>query len=117
MGRRFVAVKNRLLHSQGWLTFHDFLGDYIVMVMGVEWGKAELAKPFDQRHPILVWRHHRTEQLKRGSKEPGKVHSMPMTGAIAAHLRLAYDLYALDHNVELQERLVNRLRNLGRVVS
>ena len=30
-GRRFVAVKNRLLDSKGWLLFHDFLGDYIKM--------------------------------------------------------------------------------------
>lgn len=110
-GRRFVAVKNRLFHSKGWLTFHDFLGDYIKMAMGVEWGKAELAKPLDQRHPLLVWHHHRAEQLNRGSKEPGKVHSKHMTGAIAAYLRLSYDLYALDHNAELQNRLVNRLRN------
>ena len=111
-GRRFVAVKSRLFHSKGWLTFHDFLGDYIKMAMGVEWGQAELAKSLDQRHPILVWHHFRAEQLNRGSKEPGKVHSMPMTGAIAAYLRLAYDLYALDHNAELQEKLVNRLRNI-----
>lgn len=111
-GSRVVAVKNRLFHSKNWLTFHDFLGDYIKMAMGVEWGQAELAKPFDQRHPILVWNHHRAEQLNRGSKEPGKVHSLPMTGAMAAYLRLAYDLYALAHNVELQERLVNRLRNV-----
>jgi hypothetical protein len=110
-GRRFVAVKNRLLHSKGWLTFHDFLGDYIKMAMGVDWGSTELAKSLDQRHPILVWHHLRAEQLNRGPKEPGKVHSVPMTGASAAYLRLAYDLYALDHNAELQEKLINRLRN------
>lgn len=67
-GRRFVAVKSRLFHSKGWLTFHDFLGDYIKMAMGVEWGQAELAKSLDQRHPILVWHHFRAEQLNRGSK-------------------------------------------------
>ena len=110
-GRRFVAVKSRLLHSKGWLTFHDFLGDYIKMAIGVDWGSAELAKSLDQRHPILVWHQLRAEQLNRVPKEPGKVHSTPMTGAIAAYLRLAYDLYALDHNAELQEKLVNRLRN------
>ncbi len=110
-GRRYVAVKSRLFHSKGWLTFHDFLGDYIKMAMGIEWGRIEQAKPLDQRHPILIWHHHRADKLNRGPKEPGKVHSLPMTGAIAAYLRLAYDLYALDHNAGLQERLVNRLRN------
>lgn len=110
-GRRFVAVQNRLLHSQGWLTFHDFLGDYIKMAMGIEWGQVELAKPLDQRHPILVWHQLRAKQMPQHPQEPGKVHSTPMTGAIAAYLRLTYDLYALDHNAGLQERLVNRLRN------
>lgn len=111
-GRRFVAVKSRLFHSEGWLTFHDFLGDYIKMALGVEWGQAELAKPLDQRHPILVWHHLRAKQLTGHPQEPGKVHSTIMTGAMASYLRLAYDLYALDHNAELQERLVNRLRNI-----
>lgn len=110
-GRRFVAVKNRLLHSKGWLTFHDFLSDYIKMAMGIDWGSAELEKPLDQRHPILVWHHHRAEQLNSRPTESAKVHSAPMTGAIAAYLMLAYDLYALDHNAELQEKLINRLRN------
>ncbi len=53
-GRRFVAVKNRLLHSQKWRTFHDFLGDYIKMAIGPDWGNAELAKPLEQRHPTIV---------------------------------------------------------------
>ena len=83
-GRRFVAVKSRLLHSKGWLTFHDFLGDYIKMAMGIEWGSAELAKSPDERHPILIWHQLRAEQLNCGPKEPGNVHSMPMTGAMEA---------------------------------
>jgi len=110
-GRRFVAVKNRLLHSEKWRTFHDFLGDYIKMAMGLDWGKAELAKPLEQRHPILVWHHHICEQQQRSRKEQDKVHSAPMTGAIAAYMHLAYDLYALDHNAELQEKLIGRLRD------
>jgi hypothetical protein len=110
-GQRFVAVKNRLLHSQKWRTFHDFLGDYIKMAMGSDWGNAELAKPLEQRHPILVWYHHLCHQQRQFVKEPGKVHSAPMTGAVAAYMQLAYDLYALDHNAELQQKLIGRLRN------
>lgn len=110
-GHRFVAVKNRLLRSQKWRTFHDFLGDYIKMAIGPEWGNAELAKPLEQRHPILVWYHLVCEHQRRFVKEPGKVHSAPMTGAAAAYMHLAYDLYALDHNAELQEKLIGRLRD------
>jgi hypothetical protein len=110
-GQRFVAVKNRLLHSQTWRTFHDFLGDYIKIAMGPDWGNAEIAKPLKQRHPILVWYHLMCEYQQRFIAEEGKVHSAPMTGAMAAYMHLSYDLYALDHNAELQEKLINRLRN------
>lgn len=110
-GHRFIAVKNRLLHSQKWRTFHDFLRDYIKMAMGSDWGNAELTKPLEQRHPILVWYYHVCMHQRRFVKEPGKVHSAPMTGAVAAYMHLAYDLYALDHNAELQEKLISRLRD------
>jgi len=112
-GHRFVAVKNRLLHSQKWRTFHDFLGDYIKTAMGSDWGNTELAKPLEQRHPILVWYYHVCMHQQRFVKEPGKVHSAPITGAVAAYMHLAYDLYALDHNAKLQEKLINRLRDRG----
>lgn len=111
LGRRFVAVKNRLLHSQKWKTFHDFLCDYITMAMGSNWGNAELAKSLDQRHPILVWYYHLCEHQQHYVKQPGMVHSAQMTGAVAAYMHLAYDLYALDHNAELQEKLIGRLRD------
>lgn len=110
-GYRFVAVKNRLLHSKGWKTFHDFLFDYIKMAIGPEWGNAEIAKPLEQRHPILIWYQKLCEYQRTFITEPGKVSSAPMTGAVAAYMRLAYDLYALDHNAELQEKLLARLRN------
>jgi hypothetical protein len=110
-GRRLVAVKNRLLHSKRWLTFEDFLFDYIKVAMGSEWGNAELAKPPGERHPILIWYQKACAHLNQFVKEPGKVNSAPGTGAVAAYLHLAYDLYALDHNVELQEKLLARLRN------
>lgn len=35
-----------------------------------------------------------------------------MTGAIAAYMHLAYDLYLIAHNEKLQSRLVERLKNI-----
>lgn len=110
-GRRLVAVKNRLLHSKRWVTFQDFLLDYIKIAIGPEWGNAEIAKPLEQRHPILTWYHKICEYQRTIVKEHGKVNSAPMTGMVAAYLHLAYDLYALDHNAELQGKLLARLRN------
>lgn len=110
-GHQFVAVRNRLLYSKKWKTFHDFLGDYLKDTLGSDWGNAELQRPFDQRHPVLVWYHKLCEQQRLFIKEPGKVSTARMTGAVAAYMHLAYDLYALDHNAELQTKLVARLRS------
>lgn len=110
-GHRLVAVKNRLLYSNKWKTFHDFLNDYIRTALGPEWGTAELAKPTEQRHAILNWYQMVCQHQRTFITEPGKVASADMTGAVAAYLFLAYDLYALDHNAELQKKLLARLRN------
>jgi hypothetical protein len=48
---------------------------------------------------------------QRTIREPGKVHTAPMTGATAAYFGLAYSLYLLAHNVALQEKLIARLKN------
>ena len=110
-GDRLVAVKNRLLHSKGWKTFPDFLMDYIKLALGPEWGTAEIAKPPDQRHPLLNWYQKVCAHQKTYITEPGKVSEGSMIGVMAAYLQLAYDLYALDHNAELQTKLLARLRN------
>jgi hypothetical protein len=110
-GTRFVAIKGRLSYSPNWKTFPDFLSDYIKTVFGAEWGNAELKKPFPDRHLLLRWYHHVCLHQRQFIKTPGEVYSAPITGAVAAYLGLAYDLYALDHNAELQDLLVARLKN------
>lgn len=110
-GHQVVAVRNRILASTKWKTFHDFLVDYLRDALGSEWGNAELKRPMDERHPILVWYHLLCDQQRQFIKEPGTVATASATGAFAAYLHLAYDLYALDHNAELQSKLIQRLRS------
>lgn len=110
-GTRFVAVGKKLMWSKKWKTVHDFLGDYIRSALGTEWGNAELAKPLDQRHPILLWYHHLCLLQQEFIKAPGNVHSGPMNGAAEAWFQLAYDLYSLEHNAELQRKLLNRIKD------
>lgn len=109
-GHRLVAVKSKLHFSKEWKTVPDFLSHYIKTAMGEDWGTAELKKPLEQRHPILQWYQKVCEQQRAAQTEHGKVFSTPITGAIASYLHLAYDLYTLEHNVELQKKLVARLR-------
>jgi len=109
-GNQFVAVGNKL-HYGKWKTFFDFLSNYIKDVFGSDWGNSEIAKPLEQRHPILQWYDAVCHYQKKITVEPGKVYSAPMSGATAAYFGLAYNLYLLAHNVELQNRLVRRLKN------
>ncbi|MFN7446220.1 MAG: YecA family protein [Curvibacter sp.] len=110
-GTRFVAVGNRMMWSNKWKTVPDFLGDYIRSTLTPEWGNAELAKPFEQRHPILVWYDYVCRLQKETIKAPGEVTAAPLTGAAEAWFQLAYDLYSLEHNVELQQKLLRRLKD------
>jgi hypothetical protein len=108
---RFVAVKNRLMYSERWKTFHDFLSDYLKDAIGRDWGNSEIAKPAEKRHPIVLWYQELCRYQATFIKSPGEVHSAPMTGTAAAYMNLAYDLYAIDHNAELQKKVLSRLRN------
>ena len=108
---RFVAVGNQLMYSKKWKTAHDFLFDYVKKTLGSEWGNAEIAKPIEDRHPIMVWYEHLCAYQKKYIGQSGAIKSGPETGATAAYLRLAYDLYCLAHNAKLQEKLIQRLKN------
>jgi len=110
-GYRFIAVADRLLYSNKWKTFHDFLLDYIRNILGVNWGNAELKKSFDEMHPILQWYQLVCKHQERSSVNPGTIQEAPMTGAVAAYLGLAYNLYLLAHNVKIQTVLIDRLKD------
>lgn len=108
---RFVAVGNRL-HYGKWKTFPDFLTNYIAYTFSSEWGNAEIAKPFTERHPLMQW-YDKVCLLQAGhAKEPGALFSTPMTGAVSAYNQLAYNLYLIAHNgKDIQTRLIARLKN------
>lgn len=108
---QIVAVGKSVHWSAAAKTFPDFLIEYIKRVLGSEWGNAELAKPISERHTLLQWFAAFGQYQKSTIKTPGKVASAAMTGVVACFLGTAYSLYLLDHNVELQARLVRRLKN------
>lgn len=111
-GTRFVAIKNRLLCSKKWKTFYDFLGDYIKSAIGSDWGNKEIkTKSIEERRPILVWYDKVCTLQRKYIKKIGHVSQAKMNGAALAYYGLAYDLYCLDHNVVLQERLIERIKN------
>lgn len=111
-GYRLTAVGNRLHYAKTHKTFIDFLGDYIRSVLGHEWGNSEIAKPLGDRHQILQWYEAICALQKRHMVKPkGEIQSIPMTGLVAAYYGLAYNLYLLNHNAELQKYLIRRLKH------
>jgi hypothetical protein len=112
-GHQIVAVGNTIHWSKKWKTFPEFLFDYWKRVMGPGWGKAELAKVPEARHPLMQWAEAYCDYQRATIKVPGQVTESVVTGVVACFLGVAYSLYLLEHNVELQDRLVKRLRDPG----
>lgn len=110
-GLHTVIVNNKIYFSSNWDTFHEFLRFYMAEILGREWGGSELDKPFNEQHPIFVWFRTLNEQQRLMGRAPGQNLDIPLTGAVVAYLQLAYDLYSLGHNAELQTKLIKRLHH------
>jgi len=100
------------LHYGKWETFADFLGNYIKNTIGSDWGNAEIAKPLEERHPIMQWYDRLCHLQRSHAGNPGELSSTPITGAVSAYNRLAYNLYLIAHNgKDIQTLLLARLKN------
>ena len=110
-GYRVVAVGSQVRWSKHWVTFADFLFDYIKFALGHEWGMAEQVKPKADQHPLFHWLRKIARFQKAHTEKLGEVFTAEPTGAVRAYLGLAYDLYLSAHNAELPERLLKRLRH------
>lgn len=97
-GTRFVAIGNQLAYGK-WKTFPDFLINHVRNRLGIAWGQAEQAKPEAERHPFLHWWEVFGRQRQQHTTVPDGINSMPMTGAAAAIVGLAYDLYTIEHHI------------------
>ena len=109
--QQVVAVRNKVYYSPKWKTVADFLTDYLKNILDPAWGNAEITKPFSDRHPVVQWYDEYCRYQQQTIKTPGVVHSATVTGIVACYMGLAYSLYLIDHNVELQDRLVCRLKD------
>jgi len=109
-GRRLISIGDKVFDLGNCKTFHDVLPIYLRKVLNEDWFDKELQKELPDRHPILQWYHHMVVYQKEKIQIPDKVNTAPMIGAMAALLGLAYNLYLMAHNSELQEKLINRLK-------
>jgi len=102
-GRRAVCIGSRWMAGR-WVTFPDFLMDYIKGLFHADWGNAEISKPEDVRHPLIVLyqRVCANQQHARGDVRAGVVVESTVTGADSLFFGLAYDLYCIEHNSRTQ---------------
>jgi len=111
-GRRIVAVRNKLHFSEKWKTFPDFLLAYLRESLGREWGLTENSKESDRKHPIITWLAEFSAFQKSQQKVEGTgLYEAKLNGLAVCLFGLAYNLYLLDHNADLQARLLSRLRH------
>lgn len=96
-GTRIVVAGDRRYHSSKWMTFHDFLKDYLLGSLGTDWPIAEQTKPVGERHQILRW-YAQTAADAMALVNPNGITSGPMTGAIQGFLNLAYNIYLIAYH-------------------
>jgi hypothetical protein len=109
--QQIIVAGQSLYCSEKWKTFTDFLSDYLIMILGTEWVNVEIAKNLEHRHSILQWYDECCRYQRTYLDASCEIKSIPMTGVVCCYLGLAYSLYLLKHNVELQNCLIKRLKN------
>lgn len=116
-GQRIVAVGNRIYYSPNWKTFHDFLREYIFMLLGRDWIEKQRTKPPINRHQIVRWFDQAMGDARKMAVEKDGFFSGPMTGAQRAFLNLAYNLYLIAHHSDpgkaeaILQSFVHRLKS------
>lgn len=113
-GQKIRAVRNSIYFRPEEETFYDFQINLLLWTLGKPWFDAEMAKPLEQRHIILRWRHERNELLKAHQKpgdDPKQPVKAPLTGSVKALQVLADDIYQLEHAFKTPRRIIDRLRD------
>ena len=110
-GYRIVGVGNTALWSKNWQTFHEFLFYNITRALSADFGNRELAKPFDQRHPVLQWYEHVCAHKRKTVTQQGVPAWGISTGPVQSYMSLAYDLFTVEDNATLHAQLVRRIQN------
>ena len=109
---RLVAVGKQLHWSTDWKTVPDFLHSYLVNKFSPEWFRAETTKEINHQHDLTKWVSSIHQSQSRMERDANGLYSSDITGMHACYFGTAYSLYLLQHNVELQERLIKRLKDI-----
>jgi hypothetical protein len=111
-GYKFVAVGSTMFYmpSDRCRFLTDILLTYVPTLFGREWFEREIAKPPDERHPVMQWRVKGINYMNSQPRLPDGSYGAVPTGPLLAYITFAYDLYVVAHNGRLDSRLVERLK-------
>lgn len=84
---------------------------YVPNVFGKEWFDTEIAKPRGTRHPVMEARVKALSFMNKQPRNPDGSYQVQMTGPILGYFTFAYDLFVVQDNGRLDERLLQRLKN------
>lgn len=106
-----IAIGSRIYiqTKEGGYNFVNALLDHALEFFGSTFVDQEEAKPFASRHPAMQWLFMAVERDQRLELEGNSDPRARQTGAGAAWLRFAYDLYTIADNSKLQADLRRRL--------
>ncbi len=114
-GKKIRAVRNSIFIRPPKETFYDFQINLLLWTLGNPWFDAEMAKPLEERHIILRWRHERNELLN-ANRKPGDDPNQPVKAALTGNVKalqiLADDIYQLEHALKTPRRIIERLRDI-----
>ena len=109
---RILVVGGQIYSAPKDYTFHDFLVEYIVEVLGTDWAVAEVEKRPKDRHLLMRWAEPIYAKHHKISAPPGLIIDGDDPPEAHAYLSAAYDLHVISHNTGLQQRLINRLKSV-----
>jgi hypothetical protein len=112
-GYKMVAIGNKLMYmpSEKCKFFTDVLMALVPQEFGRDWFEQEVAKPPDERHPVMQWRVKGMTFMNAQPPLPDGNYGAVPTGPLLAYLTFAYDLYVVHHNAKLDSRLLERLKH------
>lgn len=108
-GFRLVAVGKAMKWSKGWRFFTDFLIDHLKDVIGRPWAAQTLRE--GKPHPIFAWLKTMSEIAAANRSANKNSFQSSCKGHLGALWRLGYALYLIEHNDQLDMKIVKRLRN------
>ena len=109
-GKRLVAVGG-VLYSGNWKYFADFLDAFLQARFGGDWTEAQTKLDPIEKHPLTLWRTRALIYAKKALMGAPQDKGVLPNGSMAAYFGFAYDLYVVDHNNNLDDRLLQRLKN------